>query len=78
MDSGELRRVARQVQELGDDVRRLSDRMSSAGQVDWRSRAATGFRALLAAEVAAARLAALRLDEAVVAMHRHALGMPDE
>ena len=78
MDSGELRRVAWQVQQLGNDVRLVADRMSGAGLVEWRSRAATGFRVRLGAVVAAARLAALRLDRAAEALHEHAVRMLHE
>jgi hypothetical protein len=75
MGSDEVRRAAAQAQRLGDDVRRSADRLLSAGAVEWRSTAATGFRHRLRAEAARIRSAATHLDGAAEALHRHAVAV---
>jgi len=75
MRSDEVRRSAARIQQIGDDVRLLADRTRAAGNGQWRSTAAAGFRRRLTEEVARVGAVATELDGAVEALLRHAVAV---
>lgn len=72
MGSDEVRRSAARIQQIGDDVRQLAEQTLVAGNAQWRSVAAAGFRHRLAEEVTRVRAIATGLDGAAEALLRHA------
>jgi hypothetical protein len=72
VDGGHVRALARGVHDLAEAVRAAGDRLATSTSVRWTSLAADEFRARVGAERGHVTGAARLLDEAVVALLRHA------
>jgi hypothetical protein len=75
MDGGHVRALARVVHEAADGVRSSAERLGAAHEVAWTSVAAGEFRARLVTERARVLEAAGHLDDATVALLRHAAAL---
>ncbi|MFP5346896.1 MAG: hypothetical protein ACLGIA_07705 [Actinomycetes bacterium] len=71
-DVDRVRSLARRADDLGCDLADCAARARSTASTDWRSVAADGFRAELAATSRAVESCAEGLEEASVALARHA------
>jgi hypothetical protein len=74
-DPQQIRAVAARLRADAEQLRRLARRVGLAGDVAWRSRAATLFRERVATRAHALRRAAGELDEAAGRVDAHAEGV---
>lgn len=75
MSGDEVRRLARRVSAVADEMRVVCARTAAASGVHWQSIAAERFRSQLAQAAGRARLAADTVDRAATALCRHAAAL---
>jgi hypothetical protein len=76
MNSSEVRRAAGQVEQIGQDVHQLANRLLGVCAVEWRSAAADEFRRRAGTGATEVHRAAIRCELAAQALHRLAVNPP--